>query len=398
MNMSWTLCRGGEGAARCKDSSRRNFSVVRALWARTAFFCLRKPAQPLSEARKETIRPFELPSPPMYASRKIASPSAIATQVANTTSNRQSRSASSRSSAFDGVRGGRSGFSNEALRRQLRDKEPVSVSLASARKHLQKAAELLLNGEGNAHAHEKEIERWDRVIQSHPEQIMKEEAARTLWLETHAGDRAEARRFIRSLVPPGVWNGVKLADLEGHGLSKACAKRIFQMPALWLCRAEAERVAKFHVADLRGRYAYDRLTLLELRAVFVSLPAFSDEAKAAWKQGLEDKLRQFETGDLPPAKVRPPCFAGVEGPFDPDADDAVMAPAAREVVLTPVTAAARAAPSAAAAAPRAEPSAAAPVATPANPGNDLMAAIRARSDKARSDGAPDGARRALHGV
>ena len=85
---------------------------------------------------------------------------------------------------------------------------------------------------------------------------MQAEAARTLWLETHAGDREEARRFIRSLVPPGVWNGVKLADLEGHGLSKACAKRVFQTPALWLCRAEAERVAKFHVADLRGRYAY----------------------------------------------------------------------------------------------------------------------------------------------
>ncbi|CAH0377628.1 unnamed protein product [Pelagomonas calceolata] len=279
---------------------------------------------------------------------------------------------------------------NEALRRQLRDKEPVSVSLASARKHLQKAAELLLNGEGNAHAHEKEIERWDRVIQSHPEQIEQAEAARTQWLAAHADDREQARRFMRSLVPPSVWRGMKLADLEARGLSKACAKRIFQTPALWLCRAEAERVAKFHVADLRGRYAYDRLTLLELRAVFVSLPAFSDEAKASWKQGLEDKLRQFETGDLPPAKVRPPCFSE-EGPFDPDADDAVMAPAAREVgVLTPVTAAARAAPSAAA--PVADPSADAPVAAPSaalsvpppgNPSNDLMAAIRARSDQAR---------------
>ena len=227
------------------------------------------------------------------------------------------------------------------------------------------------------------------MIQSHPEQIEQAEAARTQWLAAHADDRAEARRFIRSLVPPGVWNGVKLADLEGHGLSKACAKRIFQMPALWLCRAEAERVAKFHVADLRGRYAYDRLTLLELRAVFVSLPAFSDEAKASWKQGLEDKLRSMETGDLPPAKVRPACFSE-EGPFDPDADDAVMAPAAREVgVLTPVTAAARAAPSAAApgnpsaSAPVAAPSAALSVPPPGNPSNDLMAAIRARSDGAR---------------
>merc|ERR1719421_559979 len=47
----------------------------------------------------------------------MARPSAIATQVARTTSRRQSRSASSRSSALDGVRGGRSSFSKEALRR-----------------------------------------------------------------------------------------------------------------------------------------------------------------------------------------------------------------------------------------------------------------------------------------
>ena len=67
---------------------------------------------------------------------------------------------------------------------------------AQARKHLQKAAELLLNGEGNAHAHEKEIERWDRVIQSHPEQIEEAEAARTQWLAAHADDRAEARRCL----------------------------------------------------------------------------------------------------------------------------------------------------------------------------------------------------------
>ena len=195
-----------------------------------------------------------------------------------------------------------------------------------------------------------------------------------------AGPGAEPRAAER------VWNGVKLADLEGHGLSKACAKRIFQTPALWLCRAEAERVAKFHVADLTGRYAYDRLTLLELRAVFVSLPAFTDEAKASWKQGLEDKLRQFETGDLQ-RQSEAACFAGVEGPFDPDADDAVMAPAAREVVLTPVTAAPAPLRSGRGRALRrtvrgrsGNPSAAAPVAAP---GNDLMAAIRGRSDHPR---------------
>ena len=33
-------------------------------------------------------------------------------------------------------------------------------------------------------------------------------------------------------MPPGVWNGVKLADLEGHGLSKACASGVPDAGAL----------------------------------------------------------------------------------------------------------------------------------------------------------------------
>ena len=65
MSINWTLCRGGDGAARCSDSKRRNFSVVLALWARTAFFWRRKPAQPLSDAKKLTIRPLDDPRPPI---------------------------------------------------------------------------------------------------------------------------------------------------------------------------------------------------------------------------------------------------------------------------------------------------------------------------------------------
>ena len=270
---------------------------------------------------------------------------------------------------------------NESLRKRLADKEPVSVSLASARKHLQKAAELLLTGAGNALVNEKEIERWDKVIQNHPQQIEESEKARLAWLGEHAEARDSARRFIRSLVPPSVWKGVKLVDLEAAGLSKACAKRVFATPALWLCRAEPGRVSKFHVADLRGRYAYDRLTLLELRAVYVSLPAFTDTAKAQWKQSLEDKLRAYETGNLPPAKRAPLCF-DADGPFDPEADDAVAAPAAREEA--PAVEAV-AAPPAFLAAIRAGSDNAAPAPGPtgAPAGGNLMSSIRSRSDATR---------------
>ena len=53
----------------------------------------------------------------MYMSRKMARPNAKATHVASTTSNLQSLSASSRSSALLGVLGGKSGFSKDALLR-----------------------------------------------------------------------------------------------------------------------------------------------------------------------------------------------------------------------------------------------------------------------------------------
>ena len=118
MSINWSPC---ASAATAPSEVQRlepppSFSVVRALWARTAFMSP-KPAQPLSEAKTTPCDRWTTAGRRCTCPGRWPNPTPIATHVASTTSRRQSRSASSRSSALLGVLGGRSGFSKEALRR-----------------------------------------------------------------------------------------------------------------------------------------------------------------------------------------------------------------------------------------------------------------------------------------
>ena len=55
-----------------------------------------------------------------------------------------------------------------------------------------------------------------------------------------------------------------------------------------------ETVARAHVADLRSAYAVSGLDVVELRAVYASLPtAFENDGdgrKRAWAEGVREKL------------------------------------------------------------------------------------------------------------
>ena len=104
---------------------------------------------------------------------------------------------------------------------------------------------------------------------------------------------------------------------------------MFQTPALWLCRFKrsAWQVPRRGPA---GRNARDRLTLLELRAVFVSRLRSLMKRRRRGSKASRTSFASSRRATCPFAKVRPACFSE-EGPFDPDADDVVMAPAARGV-------------------------------------------------------------------
>lgn len=94
------------------------------------------------------------------------------------------------------------------------------------------------------------------------------------------------RRVVRGFVPACILTrGTSLARLS-RALPAACAKHVYKTPVLWLTRASREQIARTHIADLRGRYHVGRLSLLELRAIWQSLPESfevdGDGAKAQW--------------------------------------------------------------------------------------------------------------------
>ncbi|KAH8058498.1 hypothetical protein JL721_9521 [Aureococcus anophagefferens] len=242
---------------------------------------------------------------------------------------------------------------NELLKSQLKEAgvsaiEKV-VSLDEAKERLRAAAARLLGAQGGGYDDEKEVERWDAYIRVHPDHAAEQLAAEATWRADHATANEACRRVVRGFVPPDVFrSGASLASLKSDGLSADAARRVFKHPALWLTRAAPRRIAKCHVADLRGRYAFETLSLLELRAVFASLPedgAFENDArgdKQAWKASLAAKLKSLAArkADLPPPKRAPARYGAAAAwadaigrdapaaaldeaalPFSPDAED-----------------------------------------------------------------------------
>ena len=134
---------------------------------------------------------------------------------------------------------------------------------------------------------------------------------------------------MRRAVPPDVragpsGEGWTRDALVAAGVPEALAKRILAKRALWLTRTDPSRVAKCHVADLRAVYNTQGLDLVELRAVYASLPRRwdndGDGKKQAWAEGIREKLAALlRRDDLPPSERRHGAWASADGlqlPFD----------------------------------------------------------------------------------
>lgn len=116
---------------------------------------------------------------------------------------------------------------------------------------MKKAVQRLMEGDEAA---EKDLERWDRCIQIHPDYIKRKEEEARRWEERERPLCEAALWRQRSLTP------LEIADkstdmLIELGLTKSAATRLRQKKALWLVRMAASNIRKMHVADLRSKFA-----------------------------------------------------------------------------------------------------------------------------------------------
>jgi hypothetical protein len=125
---------------------------------------------------------------------------------------------------------------------------------------------------------------------------------------------------MKSFIPPDMANS-SVSELIQRGVPKSLATRIATTKCLWLVRMSPEDIAKFHEADLFGKYNTEgqNLDVVEMAAVFSVLPElFLNDSlgkKEAWRARMEDKLRRLisdqENGTLSPMLQRHSAYRGL---------------------------------------------------------------------------------------
>lgn len=213
----------------------------------------------------------------------------------------------------------------QMLTRQLEEAGCTAVTeaipLAEAKARLQDALKALENGDESAEA---EMEKMSILIDNHPEQIDLLRKQHEEWLAETAPICADALALSSSFVPPEVLaRGTSKAELA-RTLPNAVASRVYSTPALWLLRAPPDFIARIHEADLRGKFGYQGLDLVELHALWATVKDIDFEndnknKKAEWRDGLVDRLKRWNNAQLPASKRRHPAYPNDPGPFDPEA-------------------------------------------------------------------------------
>ena len=102
----------------------------------------------------------------------------------------------------------------------------------------------------------------------------------------------EAYLRMRSIIPINVGK-MNVVGLVDNNVPLHLAERILANKGLWLIVMHPDDIKKVHIADLRGKYAPVGLDIVEMRAIWHSLPEWSreeSEPKMEWKENFKVKL------------------------------------------------------------------------------------------------------------
>ncbi|KAJ1446139.1 hypothetical protein M885DRAFT_265900 [Pelagophyceae sp. CCMP2097] len=142
------------------------------------------------------------------------------------------------------------------------------------------------------------------AVRAHPGFEARAASDHALFEQDERQANVNALAHMRSLVPKDVAATDKAGVTADLALAlgvpaeaprlRALATRIWAERSLWLVHADAASTAKAHVADLRSRYGYHKLDVVELRAVYAALPMEfendADGAKMEWREELRQRL------------------------------------------------------------------------------------------------------------
>tara|TARA_B100001769_G_scaffold271521_1_gene264432 strand:+ start:3258 stop:4193 length:936 start_codon:yes stop_codon:yes gene_type:complete len=202
----------------------------------------------------------------------------------------------------------------ELLKSQLENAglRPISeiTSYEDGKSNLIKALEACI--EDDSFFNLQEVDKWDDFIKNHPKYIEEQVQKNKLWVEDAMERGKDAIEEQKKYIPENIFDNASVVNLQNKGLSLNLATRIMRNRALWLIRMDVKDIANVHIADLKFKYSFTGLDIIELRALYACLPdKFEHDPKNEkenWKnsliQSIKDIENQEKNGTLPKRLIR----------------------------------------------------------------------------------------------
>tara|TARA_X000000368_G_scaffold419018_1_gene421558 strand:- start:3464 stop:4477 length:1014 start_codon:yes stop_codon:yes gene_type:complete len=184
----------------------------------------------------------------------------------------------------------------EVLKSQLLNAgiKPISemVSYEDAKEFLKNAIKAA--SESDSHENIKEVERWDEFIKNHPKYVEEEKEKEEAWKNDNFLKNIEALEIQQKIIPKNIYSGASVDILMEKGLKKELAVRLMRNRVLWLVHMDPNQIALTHLADLRFKYSFAGLDLIEMRALYACMPEKFEHddtgEKMQWLSSIREKL------------------------------------------------------------------------------------------------------------
>ena len=191
----------------------------------------------------------------------------------------------------------------EVLKSQLNNAgiKPLSemVTYETAKEYLTKA--LKNASESDSYENIKEVERWDEFIKNHPKYIEEEKEKEEAWKNDNFLKNIEALEIQQKIIPKNIYCGASVDILMEKGLKKELAVRLMRNRVLWLVHMNPNEIAPIHLADLRFKYSFTGLDLIEMRALYACMPEKFEHddtgEKMQWLSSVREKLSDMINHD-----------------------------------------------------------------------------------------------------
>ena len=191
----------------------------------------------------------------------------------------------------------------EVLKSQLLNAgiKPISemVSYEDAKEFLKNAIKAA--SESDSHENIKEVERWDEFIKNHPKYVEEEKEKEEAWKNDNFLKNIEALEIQQKIIPKNIYSGASVDILMEKGLKKELAVRLMRNRVLWLFHMDPNQIALTHLADLRFKYSFAGLDLIEMRALYACMPEKFEHddtgEKMQWLSSVREKLSDMINHD-----------------------------------------------------------------------------------------------------